>query len=185
MIKRLFDITVSLVLLLLAAPLMILVTILIRVESNGPAIFRQERIGQYGQIFTIYKFRSMKSDAESQGPHFTTSNDPRITRSGRFIRKTSIDELPQLFNVLMGDMSLVGPRPNVPKQRSEYTEQEWNKRNSVRPGITGLAQAVFRSAATPEQRTRLDLEYVDKVSMFFDIWIILLTIKQVVYKGGN
>lgn len=185
MLKRLFDISVSLVLLFLAAPVMILAIVLIKVESKGSAVFKQERIGRQGRVFTIYKFRSMKNDAENQGPHFTSSNDPRITRSGRFIRKTSIDELPQLFNVLMGDMSIVGPRPNVPKQKSEYTEQEWNKRNSVRPGITGLAQAVFRSAATPEQRTRLDLEYVDKVSMFFDIWIILLTIKQVIYKGGN
>ena len=185
MIKRLFDVGVSLFVLLFSLPFLALVAVLIKLESKGPVIFKQERVGIKGGPFYIYKFRSMVIDAASQGPHFTSPGDPRVTRVGRFIRKTSLDELPQLLNVLYGDMSLVGPRPNVPKQKAEYTETEWYKRNAVRPGITGLAQAKMRSAATPEQRTRLDLEYVDKASVFFDVWIILLTIRQVLFKGGN
>lgn len=185
MMKRLFDIVVTLVVLPLFIPLMTVVAILIKLESKDPVIFKQERVGLNGNLFDIYKFRSMVADAENKGPHFTSPGDSRVTGIGRFIRKTSLDEIPQLFNVLCGDMSLVGPRPNVPKQKTEYTEAEWNKRNSIRPGITGLAQAKLRSAATPEQRTQLDLEYTDKASVFFDLWIILLTIKQVILKGSN
>ncbi len=183
--KRLFDVSISIILLLILSPLLLLLALLIKLESKGPVFFRQERVGLNGQPFAIYKFRSMVPDAASSGPHFTRDNDPRITRTGRFIRKTSLDELPQLINVLKGEMSLVGPRPNVPVQRNEYSEDEWVKRNAVRPGITGLAQAVHRSSATAEQRTRLDLEYVDKSSMGFDLWIILLTIKQVIFKGAS
>ena len=182
--KRTFDIVVSLLVLLPISPLMALVALLIKLESKGPVIFRQERIGQYGQSFFIYKFRSMVVDADTQGPHFTRDGDPRITRIGRFVRKTSLDELPQLINVLRGEMSLVGPRPNVPKQRAEYTEEEWRKRNAVRPGITGLAQATLRSAATPKERTHLDLEYVDKISFVYDLWILVLTVRQVLFRGS-
>lgn len=164
---------------------MVLVAVLVKLDSKGPVIFRQDRVGRYGQIFAIYKFRSMVDNAMSQGPHFTSTDDPRVTRIGRFIRKTSLDELPQLFNVLKGDMSLVGPRPNVPQQRAGYTEDEWNKRNKVRPGVAGLAQALLRSTASPKERTRLDLEYVDKVSVVYDMQLILLTVKQVLLKGGN
>lgn len=183
--KRLFDILVSLSVLIPAAPLLIVIAVLIKLESRGPAIFKQQRVGRFGEPFYIYKFRSMVVNAESSGPHFTQQSDPRITRVGRFIRKTSLDELPQLLNVLKGDMSLVGPRPDVPKQRADYSESEWNKRNQVRPGITGLAQAKLRSSATFVERTQMDLEYVDKSSLSFDLWVILLTIKQVLFKGGN
>ena len=185
MIKRIFDVVVCLIILLTSLPFMALIALLIRFETRGPVIFKQERVGLEGRLFHIYKFRSMVVDAESQGPYFTSIADPRITRIGRIIRKTSLDELPQLLNVLSGDMSLVGPRPDVPGQRVDYTEKDWSKRISVRPGITGLAQAMLRSAATPEERTRLDLEYVDKASLFFDIWLILRTVKQVLFKGGN
>jgi len=184
MIKRLFDITLSLFFLLFLIPVLILVAILIKIESKGPAIFTQLRVGKNGNEFSIYKFRSMIVDAPGQGPYFTQDNDPRITRVGRLVRKTSLDELPQLINVLKGDMSLVGPRPNVIAQRSEYTSEDWNKRNSVRPGITGLAQATLRSAATTEERTKLDLEYVDKSSFLFDIKILIMTVGQVLGKGG-
>lgn len=183
--KRLFDIVLALVVFVAVLPVMAIVALLIKFESKGPAIFKQERVGRYGHSFHIYKFRSMVVDAASQGPHFTSSDDPRITRIGCFIRKTSLDELPQLFNVFNGDMSLVGPRPNVPKQRTEYDDSEWDKRNSVRPGITGLAQAKLRSAATAEQRKAMDLKYVENTSLFFDVWIILLTVKQVIVRGGN
>lgn len=183
--KRLLDMVVSGLALLFASPFMALVALFIKLDSKGPVIFKQQRVGLYGQMFSIYKYRSMVDDAVTLGPHYTSQGDPRITRLGRIIRKTSIDELPQLLNVLKGDMSVVGPRPNVPVQRVEYTELEWDKRNSVCPGITGLAQALMRSDATAEQRTRLDLEYVDKATVFFDVWIILLTVKQVLFRGGN
>jgi lipopolysaccharide/colanic/teichoic acid biosynthesis glycosyltransferase len=127
----------------------------------------------------------MVDGAATQGSHFTEDRDPRITRIGGFIRKTSLDELPQLINVLSGEMSLVGPRPNVPKQRVEYTGEEWSKRNAVRPGITGLAQATLRSAATPKERTSLDLEYVDKSGFVYDLWILVLTVRQVLFRGSH
>lgn len=183
--KRIFDVMMSFLVLVPISPVMVLVALMIKANSQGPIIFKQQRIGRYGQSFFIYKFRSMVVDAANQGPYFTKDGDPRITRVGRFIRKTSLDELPQLINVLKGEMSLVGPRPNVPKQKEEYEDEEWDKRNSVRPGITGLAQAKLRSAATPAERTRLDLEYVEKVGFLYDLWIIILTVRQVVFKGSH
>ncbi len=183
--KRIFDVFVSLFLLVLFAPIFLIISVLIKVDSQGPVLFKQVRIGKNGKNFNIYKFRSMKGGAESTGPHFTSKNDVRITSIGKIIRKSSLDEIPQLYNVLVGDMSLVGPRPNVPLQREEYTEREWCKRNSVRPGITGLAQATLRSSATKQQRTNLDLEYVENASFFYDMNILCLTVKQVVSRGGN
>ena len=184
--KRLFDILVALVALLLLSPLMIAVAVVIKLESSGGVFFKQRRVGLSGKEFQIYKFRSMVSGADKQGPHFTSANDSRITKVGGFLRKTSLDELPQFINVLNGSMSLVGPRPNVPAQRDEYSQEEWDKRNSVRPGITGLAQAVKRSAATPEERTQLDLEYVERSSFFYDIYVMWLTVKVVLAgRGAN
>jgi lipopolysaccharide/colanic/teichoic acid biosynthesis glycosyltransferase len=127
----------------------------------------------------------MVVNAEKLGGYSTLDNDSRITPVGRFIRRSSIDELPQLINVLKGEMSIVGPRPDVLKQKSEYSDEEWLKRLSVKPGITGLAQATLRSSATPEQRKRLDLDYVEQQSMWLDIKVIILTLKQVVFRGGN
>jgi len=184
-IKLLFDICLSLVILFFILPFMAVIALFIKLETTGPIIFKQERVGLRGVPFQMYKFRSMVQDAAIGGPHFTSDNDSRITKVGQFIRMTSLDELPQLLNVLNGDMSFVGPRPNVPRQRKEYTEEEWEKRNTVRPGITGLAQAQLRSTATPEERTRLDLDYVDKASIGYDLWGILLTAKQVIFLRGN
>lgn len=184
--KRAFDIVVSLLVMLLCLPLMLLIAIAIKLESQGSVFFCQQRVGYLGQEFLMFKLRSMVSDAESQGPYYTTQGDSRITKVGHFLRKTSLDEIPQILNVLLGDMSIVGPRPDVPVQRSNYTQQQWDKRNSVRPGITGLAQAVVRSNAVENQRLELDLEYVDKASLLFDCWIMLLTIKQLlITKGTN
>ena len=184
--KRLFDILVALVALVLLSPVMMIVAVMIKLESRGDVFFKQQRVGLDGIDFKIYKFRSMVSGADKQGPHFTSSNDSRITKVGAFLRRTSLDELPQFINVLNGTMSLVGPRPNVPAQREEYSQAEWDKRNSVRPGITGLAQAVKRSAATPEERTQLDLEYVDKSSFVYDIYVMWLTVKVVLAgRGAN
>ncbi len=189
MLKRTIDLVVSgSALVVLALPLMSIAAV-ISATSPGGAIFRQIRVARGGGTFTIWKFRSMRADAPSMGPHFTAAGDPRITPVGRFLRKTSLDELPQLINVFLGDMSLVGPRPNVPRQRNEYTQEEWDARNAVRPGITGLAQATLRSAATQEQRTALDLEYARPRGEFarvaFDLRIIAMTVRQVLTKGGN
>ena len=114
-----------------------------RWKAAFPVLFRQTRLGLHGREFGMFKFRSMVKNAASIGPYFTSDNDPRITRVGRFIRRTSIDELPQILNVLRGDMSLVGPRPDVPAQRALYSDADWAQRCSVRPGITGLAQALL------------------------------------------
>lgn len=183
--KRLFDIVLSLMALLLLLPIMLLLALLVKMDSEGPVLFKQKRVGRNGHLFSMLKYRSMVVNAAQVGPHFTSSCDPRVTRIGRFLRKSSLDELPQLINVVLGDMSLVGPRPNVLIQRDEYTVEDWAKRNSVRPGITGLAQALMRSEATAEERTRLDLEYVDNSSLKFDLHVMLLTIKQVLRKGGH
>lgn len=190
MIKRLLDLLVALLVLLLVWPILLGCAIAVAATSPGGAFFRQERVGRGGKPFTIFKFRSMRADAPNVGPHFTASCDPRITPVGRFLRRTSLDELPQLLNVLRGDMSLVGPRPNVFRQRKEYTQAEWDARNAVRPGITGLAQATMRSAATQEQRTALDLEYArerGEISrLLFDLKIVWLTVAIVLTgRGGN
>lgn len=185
MMKRFFDLVVSLVALVVLLPILILIAMAIKLDSKGPVLFKQERVGYLGRTFFIYKFRSMVEKAEVLGTYFTAENDSRITRVGKFIRKTSLDELPQLLNVFKGEMSIVGPRPNVPLQRKDYSIESWNKRNSVKPGITGLHQATLRSSATTEQRLALDLEYVDKASCIFDLKVILLTIKQVIFRGGN
>lgn len=185
MAKRLFDIVVSGLLLLASVPILAIMALAIRLDSTGPIFFRQERIGRGGRPFQMLKFRSMVKDAPSLGPYYTKKGDPRITRVGAFLRRSSLDELPQLINVLTGDMSLVGPRPDVPPQRQFYTAEEWEKRHRVRPGITGLAQATLRSSANREQRKAMDLEYVDRVSLLFDLWILLLTMKQVLLKGSH
>ncbi len=184
MLKRAFDIVVALLLLLLFLPLFVVIAIAIRLDSSGSIFYKQERVGKNGSTFFIYKFRSMVSDADQIGGYSTSVGDPRITKVGTFLRKTSLDELPQIINVLRGDMSLVGPRPDVPAQRQNYSQADWDKRHSVRPGITGLAQATVRSEAKPGERTALDLEYVDKHSFFFDLKILVMTIQQVLGKGS-
>lgn len=133
----------------------------------------------------MFKFRSMRQYADRTGSFRTATADPRITRVGKFLRATSLDELPQLFNVLIGDMSLVGPRPDVPAQRDDYTEDEWQIRHSVRPGITGLAQSTLRSDATALQRRQMDLEYAERHNLLLDLKILLNTVVQVVSRGGN
>jgi lipopolysaccharide/colanic/teichoic acid biosynthesis glycosyltransferase len=175
--KRLFDIAISGAALLILAPLLLFLIIWIRLDSPGPALFRQTRIGRGAAPFTIYKFRSMVADAEQRGGYSTPMGDPRITRAGAFVRRTSLDELPQFFNVLIGDMSLVGPRPDTPMQESNYTPADWQSRHKVRPGITGLAQARLRSAATAEQRLALDLDYAADANLARDFSILFETVR--------
>jgi lipopolysaccharide/colanic/teichoic acid biosynthesis glycosyltransferase len=183
--KRIFDLVVSGSLLVIAAPLLMLIAIAIKLDSPGPVLFRQRRVGRYGKPFQIFKFRSMVTNAAAVGPFYTTANDTRITRVGRLLRKSSLDELPQLINVFRGEMSIVGPRPNVYEQRDQYTAEQWDLRNSICPGITGLAQATKRSLATVEERNSLDLQYVSNESLSSDLGIILRTVRQMLTVGGN
>ena len=185
MAKRLFDLLAAGVAVLLLSPLLAGTALAVWLGSGRPILFRQVRVGQGGREFGMYKFRSMVRDAAARGPHHTASGDPRITPVGRFIRRTSLDELPQLFNVLAGDMSLVGPRPDVPAQRALYTEADWAARCSVRPGVTGLAQALLRSEASAEQRLSLDLQYVREHSVLLDLKIMLWTAARLTGKGSN
>ncbi len=185
MIKRLFDVVGSLIALLLLSPVLLGTALAVAVESGFPVLFRQTRVGRHGRTFGMLKFRSMVKNAASIGPYFTSTNDPRITRVGRFIRRTSLDELPQLINVLTGDMSLVGPRPDVPAQQSLYSEADWAQRCSVRPGITGLAQALYRSDSTEAQRLEADLRYTREASLWLDLKICWWTIKRLRGQGAN
>jgi lipopolysaccharide/colanic/teichoic acid biosynthesis glycosyltransferase len=183
--KRAMDVAVSLLALLLLSPLLAGAALAIAAESGRPVLFVQRRVGLGGREFSMVKFRSMVKNAAAIGPYFTADNDPRITRVGRFVRRTSIDELPQLVNVLMGDMSLVGPRPDVPAQRALYSDADWAQRCSVRPGITGLAQARLRSEGTPAQRLALDLRYTREASLWLDIKVMWWTLARLSGRGSN
>ena len=177
-LKRLQDIGLAIIGGILALPLAMLVAICIRLDSRGPVLFRQERVGQDGEPFTLIKFRSMKVDAEAAtGPIYAEADDPRITRVGRIIRRMRLDELPQLVNVLNGDMSFVGPRP----ERRFFVEQfekdipYYSRRMSVKPGVTGWAQVKYAYGANAEdaaEKLRLDLYYVKNMSLLFDLFII-------------
>jgi lipopolysaccharide/colanic/teichoic acid biosynthesis glycosyltransferase len=183
--KRFVDVVGSVVALLLLSPLLALAALAILAGSGRPVLFRQVRVGLGGCEFSMYKFRTMVRDAAASGPYYTEENDPRITRVGRILRRTSIDELPQLFNVLKGDMSLVGPRPDLPVQRQLYAQADWHARCSVRPGITGLAQALVRSGGVEGQRLALDLQYVREHSFWLDLRILGLTVRRLGGKDAN
>ena len=183
--KRLFDVALSLLALVMLSPLLLATAIAVAVDSGFPVLFRQPRVGLQGRTFGILKFRSMVTDASVVGPYFTSVSDARITRVGRMIRRTSLDELPQLFNVLVGDMSLVGPRPDVPVQRGLYSEADWKLRCSVRPGITGLAQALYRSESTAGERLEADLRYVREASLWLDLKILWWTLRRLGGRGSN
>lgn len=185
MAKRLLDMFFSLVLLIVLAPALLVVAAAVAVSSGRPVLFKQTRLGMGGAPFGLYKFRSMVKDAAARGSYMTETDDPRITGVGRFLRRTSLDELPQLANVLKGDMSLVGPRPDVPAQVEGYLPRDWAERCRVRPGITGLAQATFRSEGTPAQRLALDLKYVREHSVWLDLKIMIWTLGRLRDGGAN
>ena len=183
--KRAMDTVLAFLALCALSPLLLAAALAIAVETGLPVLFRQTRVGLNGRTFGMFKFRSMVKNAPSIGPYFTQTDDPRITRVGRFIRRTSIDELPQLINVLRGDMSLVGPRPDVPAQRSLYSAEDWAQRCSVRPGITGLAQALYRSDSTEVQRLEADLRYTREASLWLDLRICWWTLRRLGGQGAN
>lgn len=183
--KRAFDLAVAIPATIVLAPVMAGVAAWVRIDSPGPAIFRQRRAGAFGRPFTCLKFRSMVDGAEGKGAGLTvTEDDDRITRVGRVLRRLSLDELPQLINVIRGDMSIVGPRPTVPSQVVHY-DQVQRRRLMARPGITGLAQVRGRASIPWSERIALDVEYVDTWSMELDLRIIADTIRVVLRGEGQ
>lgn len=198
--KRILDLIVSIPLLILISPLWLIIVIWIKADSPGPAIFRQQRVGLKGDIFTIYKFRTMVPNADAvmkakieklkrEGKFdadnfiFQEKDDPRITGSGRFLRKTSLDELPQLLNIINGTMSVVGPRPEVPEIADQYTPEQRTRLN-MPPGVTGLAQINGRSELTLSETLRYDIEYVKRWSFWLDVKILWRTF-FVVFSGKD
>ncbi len=192
--KRVFDLVVGLMILVLLLPIIPVIAIMIRLDSRGSVFFKQDRVGRNGQVFPFYKFRSMYQGAEKRrkdvenlneqdGPIFKVRNDPRITPVGRFLRKSSLDEIPQIFNVLRGEMSIVGPRPHMPAEVAQY--QPWHRRRlEVTPGITCLWQISGRSQISFNEWMRLDMEYLKTRSLRTDLMIFFKTIPAVIARKG-
>ncbi|MCD9185632.1 MAG: sugar transferase [Pyrinomonadaceae bacterium] len=194
-IKSVFDFVTALILVIIFSPLMLLIALLIRLTSKGPAMFMQDRVGLNKRPFKMFKFRTMVTDAEALqanlesqneagGPVFKIKDDPRVTKIGRFLRKTSLDELPQLFNVLLGDLSLVGPRPLPLRDVQKFDEYWFNRRFSIKPGITCIWQISGRSETSFDKWILQDLEYIDKWSLALDMKILLKTPKAVIAGTG-
>jgi sugar transferase (PEP-CTERM system associated) len=188
-LKRLLDVLLAAIGLVLATPLMLLTALAIRLESAGPVLYRQERVGENGRVFTLCKFRSMRTDAETGTPIWAKDRDDRVTRVGRFIRMTRLDELPQLWNVLRGDMSFVGPRP----ERPFFVEQLaavipfYMERHAVKPGVTGWAQVKYQYGSSVEdamEKLRYDLYYIKHLSVVFDLTIVIDTVKVILARKG-
>lgn len=176
--KRFIDLILAIPAVVVLLPVFVFIGVLIKLTSKGPIIFRQERAGKGGKPFIFYKFRTMRTDVEPFGPSPKSGDDPRLTAVGRFLREYSLDELPQVFNVLKGDMGIVGPRPLYLSQVAEWNERQ-RRRLVVRPGLTGLAQISGRGHLTKEQKIELDVQYVEKANLLLDLRIILKTIGQV------
>lgn len=186
--KRFFDILVSLLFLIVLSPLMLITALAIKLDSKGPVIFKQERLGLGGKVFLIYKFRSMCENAEHMGTgQYSFADDMRVTKVGKILRATSIDELPQLVNILKGEMSFIGPRPPLtyhPWNISEYTDEQL-RMFEVRPGITGWAQVNGRKHTKWHERIRLNVYYVENMSLFLDIKILFMTVFSVLKNKDN
>ena len=184
-LKRILDVIVSMLAILLLTPFFAIVAITIKIESKGPVLFKQERIGKGKKHFKIYKFRTMRTDTPKDTPtHMLKNPDIYITKSGRFFRKTSIDELPQLFNILKGDMSIIGPRPALWNQNDLIKERDKYNANDIRPGLTGWAQVNGRDELEIPVKDRYDGEYVEKISFLFDAKIFFKTIIKVFKHDG-
>ena len=182
--KRVLDFLLSLIAIIILSPVLLIIAIAIKIDSKGPVFFLQERLGKDGKVFKIIKFRTMVVNAEKigDGLKVKSENDDRITKVGKVLRKTSLDELPQFINVLKGDMSIIGPRPPVtyhPHKYEEYSDEQ-KKRFSVRPGITGLAQVRVRNSASWDDRIKIDVEYTEKFSFIIDIKIFFETFLNII-----
>lgn len=180
-VKRLLDIACSMIVLICFWWLLLIIAILVKTKLGSPIIFTQDRPGENGKIFKLYKFRSMSNETDNKGNLLPDSQ--RLTRFGKILRSTSMDELPELFNILKGDMSIVGPRPLLVKYLNYYNEYEMARHN-VRPGLTGLAQVSGRNSLTWKDRFEKDLEYVENSSLLMDLKIIMRTIKKIIIKEG-
>ena len=184
LIKRLTDILISIFVLLITSPILILSALAIKLESKGPAIFIQERTGRAGKIFKMFKFRGMIDNALSFGPELTQIDDPRITKVGKFLRRTSIDEIPNFINVLLGEMSIIGPRPEIISITANYNNEQ-KKVFQFKPGITGYSQINGRQLLSPEERVRMEIEYYKNENFLHDISLLFHTIKVVITNKGN
>ncbi|MFP4106138.1 MAG: sugar transferase [Phycisphaerae bacterium] len=184
MLKRLFDIVVSFTALVVLAVPLLVIALIVRLESKGPAIFKQRRAGKDEQPFTMLKFRSMRTDVDPYGSSPHSAEDPRMTKFGRFLRETSADELPQLLNVLIGTMSLVGPRPLYLRQAAEWDDRQ-KHRLDVLPGITGYAQAYGRGSLPIEDKIEMDLYYVENRTFWLDLKIIGRTVLNIFKHSGD
>lgn len=195
---RVLDLSIASIGLVISLPIMLVLAVMVRLDSPGPIIFRQRRLGEGGKLFTLYKFRTMWAEARDRFPelysyrysdediktmYFKMADDPRLTRFGRYLRKTSLDELPNLFNVIRGEMSLVGPRPEIPEMLRYYTEPQLVK-FSVKPGVTGLAQVSGRGILTFQETIAADLEQCYRRSFLFDLVVLARTVKCVILRVG-
>ncbi len=185
-VKRFLDIIFAIVGLIISLPIMLIIGILIKIESPGPVFYKQVRVGLHGNYFNVIKLRSMKVDAENNGAQWAEKDDPRVTKIGKFIRRTRIDELPQLWNVLVGDMSLIGPRPERPMFTAQFNEEipGFVERLKVKPGITGWAQINGGYDLTPKEKLILDKYYINNMNFLLDLKIIIKTIKIVITGYG-
>ncbi|MCS0670401.1 sugar transferase [Cytobacillus firmus] len=180
-IKRLMDILLSMIAITVLSPVLIVVALLVRIKLGSPVLFKQQRPGLNGKVFMMFKFRSMTDERDEDGE--LLPDNIRLTKFGRFLRSTSLDELPELFNILKGDMSIIGPRPLLVQYLPLYTEYQ-KRRHEVRPGLSGLAQVSGRNTISWEEKFNLDVEYVNRVSFINDLKIIFLTIKKVFIREG-
>ena len=187
-LKRILDIAVAVTALIILSPVILITAVMIKLDSKGPVLYSQERVWLYGKTFFVHKFRSMKQDAEAKcGPVLAAEGDPRITKFGRFMRATRLDELPQLFNVLKGEMSIVGPRPERPFFVKQFIAQkpEYDYRHNVKPGITGLAQIAGKYNTSAYDKMIYDLLYIQDVSVKTDLMIMLQTFKVLLTKSST
>ena len=187
-LKRILDIAVAVIALIILSPVMLITAVMIKLDSKGPVLYSQERVGLYGKIFFVHKFRSMKQDAEAKcGPVLAAEGDTRITKFGRLMRATRLDELPQLFNVLKGEMSIVGPRPERPFFVKQFIAQkpEYDYRHNVKPGITGLAQIAGKYNTSAYDKLIYDLLYIQDFSVKTDLMIMLQTFKVLLTKSST
>lgn len=184
--SRILDILLSLLGLTIGIPLIIIFGVLVKLEDGGPIIYKQERLGKDGKIFNLYKVRSMRIDAEKFGAQWAQNNDPRVLKVGKFIRKTRIDEIPQLFNILKGDMSIVGPRPERPMFTMQFNEEidGFVNRLSVKPGLTGIAQVNGGYEMTPEEKLEWDIKYIKNKNILIYLEIVIKTIKIILTGYG-
>lgn len=184
-LKRFFDLVFSLILIPFFAILFIVIGLLIKIVDGGPIFYNSMRLGKNGKEFKMYKFRSMKVNAldirNSDGSTYNAKNDPRLTKIGKILRETSIDEIPQLLNIIKGDESFIGPRPDLPDALNIYINEE-NQRNDVRPGITGYSQAFFRNNQPLHERFQTDVFYAKNISLLFDLKILFKTINTVIFR---